>query len=193
MISLARISTETRQAWIDSAPLTATAIVMLVAFVACSAGILFDHRTITGVPAWLKPTKFAISTAIFSGTVAWLFRYIKVWKRFIRATGSILAAALIVEIAIIDLQAARGTTSHFNAGTPLDFALYLIMGLSILILWLASVGILIALFRQKFEDPAWGWWLRMGMLITVIGSATGGIICASRTSSDCMGFRSFRF
>jgi len=176
MISLARISTETRQAWIDSAPLTATAIVMLVVFVACSAGILFDHRTITGVPAWLKPAKFAISTAIFSGTVAWLFPYIKVWPRFIRATGSILAAALIVEIAIIDLQAARGTTSHFNAGTPLDFALYLIMGLSILILWLASAGILIALFRQKFEDPAWGWWLRMGMLITVIGSATGGMM-----------------
>jgi len=176
MISLNRISTEIRKAWTGSVPLTATAILMFVTFAACFAGIFLDHRTITGVPAWLKPAKFAISTAIFSGTIAWLFRYITVWPRFIRATGWNVAASLIVEIAIIDLQAARGTTSHFNAGTPLDIALFGFMGLSILILWLASVGVLVALFRQKFEDPAWGWWLRMGMLITVIGSATGGMM-----------------
>jgi hypothetical protein len=176
MISLDRIATETRKAWADSAPLTATMIVMLVTFVGCCAGILLDPRLITGVPAWLKPAKFAISTAIFSGTMAWLFRYIKVWPRFIRATGWVLAAALILEIAIIDVQAARGTTSHFNAATTVDGALFGIMGLSILILWLASVCILIALFRQKFEDPAWGWSLRMGMLVTVLGSAAGGMM-----------------
>jgi hypothetical protein len=41
---------------------------------------------------------------------------------------------------------------------------------------LASVGVLIALFRQKFQNPAWGWLLRLGMLTTVIGSAGGGLM-----------------
>ena len=74
------------------------------------------------------------------------------------------------------MQAARGTTSHFNVGTPLDLALGGIMGIAIAVFWLASVGVLVALFRQKFGDPAWGWWLRMGMLVTVLGSAAGGLM-----------------
>ncbi len=171
MISSRRISTEIRQAWTDSAPLTATSSVMLLAFAASCAGIFLDQRIVTGVSAWLKPAKFAISTAIFSATVAWLFRYIKVWPRFVGATGWVLATVLVLEVGIIDVQAARGVSSHFNLATPLDAALFGVMGVAIAILWLASVGVLAALFRQKFANPAWGWWVRMGMLITVIGSA----------------------
>jgi hypothetical protein len=176
MSSLNRIATEVKRVWSDSAPLTATTFVMVVAFVASGAGIVLDGRLITGMPAWLKPAKFAISTAIFSGTIAWLFRYISVWPRFVRAMGWVLAAVLTLEVGIIHLQAARGTTSHFNVGTPLDLALGDIMGIAIAVLWLASVGVLVALFRQKFSDPAWGWWVRMGLLVTVLGSATGGLM-----------------
>jgi hypothetical protein len=139
-------------------------------------GIAVDPRMITGVPAWLKPAKFAISTAIFSGSIAWLYRYVTVWPGFMRAIGWILSAVLIFEVMIIDVQAARGTTSHFNTATPLDTTLFAIMGAAIGLLWLASVGVLIALFRQKFQNPAWGWLLRLGMLTTVIGSAGGGLM-----------------
>jgi hypothetical protein len=149
---------------------------MLVAFIASCVGILVDDRLITGVPAWLKPAKFGISTAIFAGTVAWLYRYIAVWPRFMRAIGWLLAAVLVIEVAIIDLQAARGTTSHFNNATPLDATLFRIMGTAIGLLWLGSAAVLVALFRQKFENPEWGWWLRLGMLITVIGAAAGGLM-----------------
>jgi hypothetical protein len=173
---LSAIKTEIRKAWLSSAPLTAAAGLMLAVFVASVAGIFLDLRTITGVPAWLKPAKFAISTAIFLGTMAWLFRYITVWPRFMRAMGWVLAIVLVLEVAIIDLQAARGTTSHFNVSTALDGILFSTMGSAIAILWLASIGILAALFRQKFRDPAWGCWLRMGMMITVVGSALGGLM-----------------
>jgi hypothetical protein len=93
-----------------------------------------------------------------------------------RAVGWVLAAVLVLEVAIIDVQAARGTTSHFNAATPLDGALFAVMGAAIGFLWLGSVAVLIALFRQKFENPAWGWLLRLGMLTTVLGSAGGGLM-----------------
>ena len=58
------------------------------------------------------------------------------------------------------------------------------MGTSIAVLWLASIGILVALFRQKFSNPGWGWWLRMGMLVTVLGAASGGIM--ARPTSEQM-------
>jgi hypothetical protein len=50
------------------------------------------------------------------------------------------------------------------------------MGISIAILWVATVVILVVLMRQKFADPAWGWALRLGMLISVVGSASGGLM-----------------
>jgi len=170
------IAVEVRRAWNDCAPLTATSVLMLAALVAACAGLFLDPRIITGVPAWLKPAKFAISTAIFAGTIAWLYRYITIWPRFMRVVGWVLASVLVFEVAIIYMQAVRGTTSHFNASTPLDATLFAVMGAGIGILWLASVAVLIALFRQKFENPAWGWLLRLGMLITVLGSSGGGLM-----------------
>jgi hypothetical protein len=170
------VTIELRKAWRDSAPLTATSILMMAAFVASCAGIFLDSRIITGVPAWLKPAKFGISTAIFSGTIAWLYRYITVWPRFMQLVAWVLAAVLVIEVGIIDLQAARGTTSHFNAATRLDAILFGIMGAAIAFLWLASAAVLIALFRQKFQNAAWGWLLRLGMLTTVLGAAGGGLM-----------------
>jgi hypothetical protein len=170
------LSREVKRCWADSPALTATCVLMLVAFLPSVAGIYLDPRVITGVPAWLKPAKFAISTAIYAGTIAWLFRYISIWPRFKRAMGDVLAAMLILEVLIIYVQAARGTTSHFNVGTPLDATLFTIMGISILMLWLASVGVLVTLFRQRFADRSWAWALRLGMLIAVIGAATGGLM-----------------
>jgi len=170
------IAVELRRAWNDCAPLTATSVLMLAALVAACAGLFLDPRIITGVPAWLKPAKFAISTAIFSGTIAWLYRYITIWPRFMRVVGWVLASVLVFEVAVIYVQAGRGTTSHFNAATPLDTTLFAVMGAGIGILWLASVAVLIALLRQKFENPAWGWLLRLGMLITVLGSSGGALM-----------------
>ena len=158
---------------------------MILAFAASVVGIIVDPRTITGVSAWLKPAKFAISIAIYTGTLAWLIRFISVWPGFVRAMAWTIALTLLFEIVVIDYQAARGTTSHFNAGTPKDAALFAAMGIAIGILWLASVGILAALFRQDFSDAAWGWALRLGMLITIIGAAFGGFMI--RASSHTIG------
>src|SRR5690349_18030661 len=124
------LTSQIRSAWATSAPLTGTSLLMVAAFVVFCAGIVVDPRVITGVPAWLKPAKFAISTAIFSATVVWFYRYLTVWPRFRHAAGWIISFVFLIEVAIIAIQAARGTTSHFNVATPLDGALFTIMGLS---------------------------------------------------------------
>ena len=90
---------------------------MLAALAASLVGLVVDPRVITGAPAWLKPAKFAVSIAIYSFTLAWVFTYLPEWTSTRRIVGWTTAITLIVEVAIIDLQAWRGTTSHFNIGT----------------------------------------------------------------------------
>jgi hypothetical protein len=162
--------------WETNKPLTAIGILMMPVFVLSLIGLLLDPRIITGMPAWLKPAKFAISIAIYTLTLAWVFSYLPEWPRLRSVTGSITSVVMVVEMAIIGIQAARGMTSHFNIGTPLDAVLFMIMGVAILIAWLASIAVAVALFRQQFTDSVMGWALRMGMLITVLGAATGGLM-----------------
>jgi hypothetical protein len=154
--------------------LTATGTLMLAALLVFATGMIIDPRLVNGAPAWLKPAKFAISTAIYLFTVAWLYRQLTVWKGVLRATAWILSSVLVVEVAIIAMQAARGVPSHFNAGSPFDGAMFSIMGVAIAILWVGTIVVFAALMRQRFDNPAWGWWLRLGVLITVIGAAAGG-------------------
>lgn len=162
--------------WETNKPLTATGILMVPVFALTVIGLFIDPRIITGMPAWLKPAKFAISISIYTLTLAWVFRYLADWPRLRSVTAWVTSVVMVLEIAIISLQAARGTTSHFNVGTPLDAALFSIMGIAILTAWFASIAIAVALFRQKFTDSVMGWALRLGVLITVLGAATGGLM-----------------
>jgi hypothetical protein len=173
-MTLAR--TMTRRLWDASRPLTAVGFAMLFVFALSLAGLLVDQRLVGGAPVWLKPAKFAISTAIYALTFAWIFTYLRSWPRLTRIVGVTTAAILVLEVALIDVQAARGTTSHFNVGTWLDGLIYGVMGSAILIAWAASVALTVALFRQRFTDEALGWAIRLGLLITVLGSATGGLM-----------------
>jgi hypothetical protein len=165
-----------KKMWTESAPLTASCILMLVAFVGSAAGILLDPRIITGAPAWLKPAKFAISTAIFAGTIAWIFQFILSWPRFKRVAGWIFTIVLVLEVGLIDVQASRGTTSHFNIGNTVDSILFEIMGAAIVVLWTTCAALAYVLFRQPFANRTWGWSLRLGTLIFVLGAGSGGFM-----------------
>ncbi len=149
---------------------------MLLLFVANLVGLATDSRLISGAPAWLKPAKFAISTAIFAFSIAWILRYVQDWPKIKRAVSSIVTVTLSVELLVINLQAWRGMTSHFNIGTPLDATLWFLMGAAIFSLLLGMILLLITLFRQRFESRTWGWALRLGLLISVLGAGSGGLM-----------------
>lgn len=162
--------------WKTDPKLTATGLLMIALLVASSIGLLVDPRQITGAPAWMKPAKFAASIAIYTLTLAWVFTYLPEWVKTRRVVSWVTTVVLILEIVIIDLQAWRGTTSHFNIGTPLDGVLFSIMGLAIVTQTLASMAVAAALWRHTFPDRALGWALRLGMLITITGASTGGLM-----------------
>jgi hypothetical protein len=162
--------------------LTAAGLLMTGALAFSVVGLLVDPRLITGAPAWLKPAKFAVSTAIYMLTLAWIFTLLPEWRRTRTVVGWTTAVILVLEVAIIDTQAWRGTTSHFNVGTVLDGVLFSIMGLAIVLQTLSSVAVAVALWRQRFTDRALGWALRFALIITILGASTGGLMARPTTA-----------
>ena len=90
---------------------------MLALLAVTGVALLVDPREVMGAPAWMKPAKFAVSIAIYTLTLAWIFTYLPEWTRTRRVVSWVTAVTLVLEIVIIDVQAWRGTTSHFNVGT----------------------------------------------------------------------------
>ena len=168
--------------WNASRPLTAVGLGMLAVLAASLAGLALDPRTVGGAPAWLKPAKFAASTAIYSLTLAWLITYLPGRPRLTRLVGWGTALIMVLEVGLIDLQAHRGVASHFNVGTPLDMVIFSIMGTAIVAAFLLGLALTIALFRQPFADPALGWAIRIGMAITLAGAGMGGMMTRPTTA-----------
>jgi hypothetical protein len=162
--------------WRGSALLTATGILMMAVLAATAVGLAVDPRIITGVPAWLKPAKFAVSIAIYTFTLAWIFSLIPEWIRTRRVVGGMTAVTMVLEMAIIAAQTFRGTTSHFNVGTLLDGALFSVMGGAIIVQTVSTIAVAVALWRHSFTDRALGWALRLGMSMTIVGALTGGLM-----------------
>jgi hypothetical protein len=50
------------------------------------------------------------------------------------------------------------------------------MGLAIAVQTATSVAVAVALWRQRFDDRALGWALRLGMVMTIVGAATGALM-----------------
>ncbi|RZK45318.1 MAG: hypothetical protein EOO59_21215, partial [Hymenobacter sp.] len=88
-----------------------------------------DQRHVMGALVWLKPLKFSLSIVLYVWALAWLLASLPAAAQgAVRAIGWGVALSMVVEQAVIFGQAARGTTSHYNAGSALDGALFGLMG-----------------------------------------------------------------
>lgn len=151
--------------------LAATVIANMAMCVVALIGLLLDPRTVLSAPAWAKTLKFAISIAFYAGTLIWVLNQITRRPRLVRFIGNATGVLLLIEIIIIALQTARGVPSHFNAATPLDAALFSVMGIGITSMW-AIDGIGMALLlRERLHTRAMTRAVKLGMLIALIGMA----------------------
>jgi hypothetical protein len=165
-----------RTLWKTEPRLTAVGLAMIALLAATGVALIVDPREITGAPAWMKPAKFAASIAVYTLTLAWVFTYLPEWTKTRRMVSWVTAVILVLEIVIIDVQAWRGTTSHFNVATRLDGILFTVMGVGIVVQTLAAVAVAVALWRQRFSDRAMGWALRLGVTISIAGAMSGGLM-----------------
>jgi hypothetical protein len=87
---------------------------------------------------------------------------------------------LVAEVVLIMIQAARGTTSHFNVSTPLNGAIFSAMGLGIATVWIMSMLLLWWHVRTPAADRAMALALRIGLALNIVGAATGWIMTQPR-------------
>jgi hypothetical protein len=100
-----------------------------------------ETRTIEGDAMWLKPTKFAVSFLVTFATLALVESRLSAGVaagRIMRATTVVMAAAFIGDMGWITLQAARGTSSHWNYSSTVTAFAYAAMGVLTLLL---TIGI----------------------------------------------------
>ena len=146
-----------------------------------------DGREVLGANLWDKPLKFAVSTVIYSVTWSWLIGQLERSRRVAWAAGTVIAAALVVELAIIVGVAAAGTTSHFNVTTPLATAMWSVMAVSISVLWVAAFVACVVLFRTSLGDRARTIAIRGGALISLVGLGLGYLM-TSPTAAQLANF-----
>src|SRR5215470_5530808 len=152
-------------------PLTVLGAVMMITFLATVVGIFLDPRIISGVPAWVKPSKFAISISVYAFTFAWLLGFVEGHSRLVRVMANVTVVSVVVEMVAIITQAARGTTSHFNISTPFNSFVWMSMGAFIVLVWTMNLLLAILLIQQRMTDRAFAWSLQLGVLISSIGMA----------------------
>jgi len=153
--------------------LTVTGILMLIDTAISLVGLVIDPTLIVGAPAWLKPLKFGISTSLFCFTLAYMIGHLIKTRRVATILGNVMAVALVPEIALIDMQAARHTTSHFNTAAAFDAAVYGAMGMIIGVVFTASILLFIVTCFETFADRALGLSIRLGLLLALLGMSTG--------------------
>jgi hypothetical protein len=146
--------------------------------------LLVDSRTLLGRNVWTKPWKFATSIAVFTATMAWLLPSLSLDDRTERRATRIIAATMLVEITLISGQAARAVPSHFNDSTPLDTAIFGVMGATITINTVVVAYLLWRILRDPPAlAPAYLWAVRLGMLIFVLASVEGWLMVANGAHS----------
>jgi len=137
-------------------------------------GIFLDARLLTGMPIWAKPFKFAVSFAVYGLTLAWLLSVLPRRSRVAEWAAATIVGVAVIEEGIIVLQAARGTTSHFNESTSLNAALWSAMGMSIMVLFVAHLIIGIAALRQRVPDRVVAYGIRLGLGVSLLGMLAAG-------------------
>lgn len=145
------------------AGLSAAALVIAV------VGLIVDQTVITGAPAWMKPAKFAFSIAVYLLTLRWILSYVRGHDRLLAVLSSVISVALVAEIALVEMQVLRGTTSHYNEATAFDAAVFYAMGGIVSLVVIATIAAGVLALRQRGLDPGLAGGLRWGIGISVLG------------------------
>lgn len=148
--------------------------ILLLATLALMA---IDDRQVLGINTWVKPAKFMFSLTVYLWSVAWFSEYIRKPKWRIRTISVIISIVIVIESACLFIQAARGTTSHFNVSTDFDAAIFSTMGTMIAIDMFLGV-LLLSMYSNPNPRPesTYLWGIRSGLTVFLIGGAIGTVM-----------------
>jgi hypothetical protein len=109
--------------------------------------------------------------------MGWILPSLSLTDRVSRLVTYVIGGAMTIEIALISTQAARGVASHYNTSTPMDSAIFGVMGVTITISSVAVGYVLWRVFRNPPDlAPAYLWGLGLGMFLFVVTSFQGWLM-----------------
>jgi hypothetical protein len=156
----------------------------LFLFILCVLLFFYDDTLITGINAWIKPMKFALSISIYSFTFAWCLHYLKS-ERSKKIISWVVVITMLVEIIIIVYQASQGERSHFNITTIPNAILFSTMGVFIAINTIINLYTLILFLipnKTTIHGNALLAW-QFGLTFFFLGSISGGIMSSQLAHS----------
>lgn len=168
-------------------PLVVFSAAMAALAVVSAVGLVVDDRVLVGAPIWAKPFKFSVSFVAYCLTLAWMLTLLTRGRRIGRWAGHVVVLTSLVEMVIITVQVVRGKRSHFNTATAFDSALWNTMGMTIVVLWAATLVIAVLLLRTRIADRAEALAVRGGLLIALAGAALGLLMTLPSESQQAVG------
>lgn len=140
--------------------------------------LIFKSKTeILGINAWIKPSKFLISTVLFVWTIGWYMHYLPE-QSHVGIFSWITILIMSFELIYITYQAGIGQTSHFNVSSSFNATMWSLMGslIGLMTLYLAFIGFLF--FKNSFSELplAYVWAIRLGIVLFVIFAFEGYIM-----------------
>lgn len=141
--------------------------------------IKLSGNQVLGINAWIKPMKFFLSIWIFSWTMGWILHELD-RPQAVYQYSIMVVIVMVIEVAIITWQAANGRLSHFNVTSPLNGALFSIMGIAIVTLtvWTLVIGLRFFQLKPGSIEAGYLWGIRLGILFFVIFSFEGGMMAS---------------
>ncbi|MEV0940825.1 hypothetical protein AB0I90_10695 [Micromonospora wenchangensis] len=150
-------------------PLVLLTAAMAVLAVVAAVGVAADPRVLTGVPIWLKPFKFSVSFALYAATLTWMLAQLPRRSRIGEWAASVVVATSLIEMVVIVGQVLRGTTSHYNETSPLNAALWQVMGAAVMLLFVAHVVVAVTLLVRRAGDRTTRWAMGFGLGLSALG------------------------
>jgi hypothetical protein len=159
-------SPDVRALWLAGALYVASGLVHALIWLAAGS------PSLEGPVSWRKPIVFGLSGGVTTLSLAWLAAWVPASKARARWSWTYVVT-MTAELLLIDLQCWRGVGSHFNVSTPLDSAVFSLMGLLICAAMFAAWR-LGASLRAKSRASldvlgAAAWAVRFLMLGTAVG------------------------
>jgi hypothetical protein len=139
----------------------------------------FDTVQVGGRYRLIKPLNFSMSMAMYLATVVVLLDYLRAsmwWKKVI---GWGVSICILTAITCITMQAARGTTSHFNNSTPFDSTVSSLMDIVDPLNSVFVLVLLIFALQAKYNvSRSSQLGIVFGILVFLAGSVIGGVMVA---------------
>lgn len=152
------------------------------------AVLLVTGDTWTGPVSWRKPMTFGLSFGLTLITIVWVSSYVRLGEQVRHWLLGLFAAACVLEVTLITVQAWRRVPSHFNLSTAVDGVIARLLAVGGALLIAVILALTFASFRAATEVAASMMLaVRAGLVLLDISLLIGAVMIATGISRAMSG------